>query len=210
MFRFAVVDDHPIMRNGLKEVIQARFHDATIDEFGAGYEFIWNLQQNDYDLVLLDISLGDLNGIEALQEIKKKRPKLPVLIVSMYPEQEYAIRAIRAGASGYVSKRSVAAELVQAMQKALAGQRYVSPAFAEKMLIDFETDSGKNPHEQLSARELQVLVLIGRGKTVKQIAEDLRLSADTIRTYRARILQKLSLKGTSQLVHYAVTKGLTQ
>jgi len=209
MFRFAIVDDHPIVRNGLKEVVLANFHDVTIDEYTAGYDFIRNVQNNQYDLALLDISLVDINGIEVLHEIRKKRPKLPVLIISMLPEEDYAIRAIKAGAQGYISKRTVASELVQAMRKVLAGKRYVSPVFAAKMLLDFETNAEKAPHETLSVRELQVLVLIGKGKTVNQIAEELHLSADTVRTYRTRILQKINVKGTSQMIHYAITHGLT-
>jgi two-component system, NarL family, invasion response regulator UvrY len=210
MFYFAIVDDHPILRNGLKEIILANFHDVTVDEYSTGYEFIWSIQKSHYDLALLDISLSDLNGIEVLKEIKKKKAKLPVLMVSMHSEEDYAIRAIKAGAHGYISKRTAAGELVEAMRKVLAGKRYVSPVFAQKMLLDFETKAEKAPHEMLSVRELQVLILIGGGKTVNQIAEDLHLSSDTVRTYRARILQKLSLRGTNQLMHYAITSGLIQ
>ncbi|HEY3276905.1 MAG TPA: response regulator transcription factor [Syntrophorhabdaceae bacterium] len=210
MVRFAIVDDHPIVRGGLKEIILANFHGVTIDEFSRGYEFMRNIQKNQYDIALLDISLPDINGIEVLEEIKKKTPKLPVLIVSMHPEEDYAIRAIKAGAYGYISKRTAAGDLVEGIRKVLSGKRYVSPAFADKLLLDFETYAEQAPHEKLSVRELQVLVLIGKGKTVNQIAQDLHLSADTVRTYRARILQKLGVKGTSQLMHYAITRGLTQ
>jgi DNA-binding NarL/FixJ family response regulator len=210
MFRFAIIDDYPIVRNGLKEIILETFHDVTIDEFERGYDFIRNAQSNQYDLALLDISLADISGIEALETIKKIRPRVPVLIVSMHPEDVYAVRAIKAGAHGYISKRSVVAELVEAMRTVLAGKRYVSPALAEKMRLDLETGAEKAPHENLSFRELQVLVLIGEGKTTKQIGDDLHLSTDTVNTYRTRISKKLNLKGTNQLMHYAIASGLTE
>ncbi|HEY3276333.1 MAG TPA: response regulator transcription factor [Syntrophorhabdaceae bacterium] len=208
MFRFAIVDDHPIVRIGLKEIILESFYGATIDEFAAGYELIWNARKNRYDIALLGIDLPDISGIEVLEEIKKKNTKLPVLIVSMHPEEDYATRALRAGAYGYVSKQSATEELLEAMRKVLSGKKYVSPAFADKMLSDFETGAEQAPHDKLSVRELQVLVMIGRGKTVNQMAEGFHLSADTLRTCRAIILQKLGMKGISQLMHYAITRGL--
>ena len=210
MYRFAIIDDHPIVRGGLKEIIAANFHAAEVEEYSRGYDFLAGLQKNKFDIVLLDITLPDMNGIEVLEEIKKKAPRIPVLVVSMHSEEDYAIRAIKAGAYGYVSKRTLSNELVEGIRKVLSGRRYVSPAFADKLLLDFETYAEQAPHEKLSARELQVLIFIGKGKTVNQVADELHLSADTVRTYRARILQKLGLKGTSQLMHYAITRGLVQ
>ena len=210
MLRFIMADDHPVVLKGLKEIISESFDKAIIDETTTGYELLRKVQNNQYDLVLLDISLPDINGLEVLKEIKKKKPKLPVLIISMYLEEQYALRAMKAGAQGYVTKRSASDELVLAVRKILSGKRYISPAFAEKMLYDFESDAEKSPHESLSDRELQVLCMIGKGKAVNQIAEELHVSANTVRTYRTRILEKIGVKGTSELIHYAVMHGLTE
>jgi two-component system invasion response regulator UvrY len=210
MLRIVIADDHPVVLKGLKEILSESFDDVIIDETTAGYELIGNVQKNQYDLALLDISLPDINGLEALKEVKKIKPKLPVLIVSMYPEEQYAPRAIKAGAQGYLTKRSAPSELVLAVRKLLSGKRYINPAFAEKMMFDFESNTEKSPHEQLSDRELQVFSMIGGGKAVSQIAEELHLSANTVRTYRARILEKIGAKGTSELIHYAITHRLTE
>ena len=210
MLRFIMADDHPVVLKGLKEILWESFDKAIIDETTTGYELLRKVQNNQYDLVLLDISLPDINGLEVLKEIKKTKPKLPVLIISMYLEEQYALRAMKAGAQGYVTKRSASDELVLAVRKILAGKRYISPAFAEKMLFDFESDAEKLPHQSLSDRELQVLCMIGKGKAVNQIAEELHVSANTVRTYRTRILEKIGVKGTSELIHYAVMHGLTE
>ena len=210
MLRFIMADDHPVVLKGLKEILWESFDKAIIDETTTGYELLRKVQNNQYDLVLLDISLPDINGLEVLKEIKKTKPKLPVLIISMYLEEQYALRAMKAGAQGYVTKRSASDELVLAVRKILSGKRYISPAFAEKMLYDFESDAEKSPHESLSDRELQVLCMIGKGKAVNQIAEELHVSANTVRTYRTRILEKIGVKGTSELIRYAVMHGLTE
>ena len=210
MLRFIMADDHPVVLKGLKEILRESFGKAIIEETTTGYELLRKVQNNQYDLVLLDISLPDINGLEVLKEIKKTKPKLPVLIISMYLEEQYALRAMKAGAQGYVTKRSASDELVLAVRKILSGKRYISPAFAEKMLYDFESDAEKSPHESLSDRELQVLCMIGKGKAVNQIAEELHVSANTVRTYRTRILEKIGVKGTSELIHYAVMHGLTE
>jgi two-component system invasion response regulator UvrY len=141
MLRVIIADDHPVVLKGLKEILSEGLDDVIIDGTTTGYELINNVQNNQYDLVLLDISLPDINGLEVLKEIKKKKPKLPVLIVSMYPEEQYALRAMKAGARGYLTKRSASEELVLAVRKILSGKRYVSPEFAEKMLYDFESNA---------------------------------------------------------------------
>ena len=168
MLRFIMADDHPVVLKGLKEILSEGFDDVIIDGTTTGYELLRNVQNNQYDLVLLDISLPDINGLEVLKEIRKARPKLPVLMISMYLEEQYALRAMKAGAQGYVTKRSASDELVLAVRKILSGKRYISPAFAEKMLFDFESSAEKPPHERLSDRELQVLCMIGGGKEVNQ------------------------------------------
>jgi two-component system invasion response regulator UvrY len=210
MLRFIIADDHPVVLKGLKEILSESFDKVILDETTTGYELLRKVQNNQYDLVLLDISLPDINGLEVLKEIKKKKPKLPVLIISMYLEDQYALRAMKAGAQGYVTKRSASTELVLAVRKILSGKRYISPAFAEKMLFDFESDAEKPLHESLSDRELQVLCMIGKGKAVNQIAEELHVSANTVRTYRTRILEKIGVTGTSELIHYALIHRLTE
>lgn len=210
MLRVVIADDHPVVLKGLKEILSEGIDEVIVDGTSTGYELINHVQKNQYDLVLLDISLPDINGLEVLKEIKKIRPKLPVLIISMYPEEQYAVRAVRAGARGYLTKRSAPDELVLAVRKILSGKRYVSSAFAEKMMFDFESNAERPPHEQLSDRELQVLCMIGAGKALNQIAEDLHLSANTVRTYRTRILDKMGMNGTSELIHYAVTHRLAE
>jgi DNA-binding NarL/FixJ family response regulator len=210
MLRIIITDDHPVVLKGLKEIIEEHFDDVTIDTSSKGYELLNKINNNDYDIVLLDISLPDINGLEVLREIKKKKLKLPVLILSMYPEEQYAARALKAGANGYLTKQSASDELVLAVRKILSGRKYISPAFAEKMILNFELDTEKPPHENLSGRELQVLCMMGKGKAVKEIAGELYLSPNTIRTYRTRILEKIGVKGTSELIHYAIVHNLTE
>ena len=210
MLRIIIADDHPIVLKGLKDILQECFGYAEIDEAPRGYKLLNKLKESDYDLVLLDISLPDINGLEALKEIKKIKPKLPVLIISMYPEEQYATRALKAGAQGYLTKQSASDELVLAVRKILSGKRYISPAFAEKMILDFEADVERPPHEKLSNRELQVMRILGKGKTLKEISEELHLSINTIRTYRVRILEKIGAKGTNELIHYALTHNLIE
>ena len=210
MLRIVIADDHPVVLKGLKEILSESFDDVIIDGTTTGYELMNNVRKNQYDLALLDISLPDINGLEVLKEINKKKPKLPVLIISMYPEEQYALRAIKAGARGYLTKRSASNELVLAVRKILSGKRYVSPVFAEKMLFEFESDAERPPHEGLSDRELQVLCMIGGGKAVNQIAQELHLSANTVRTYRTRILKKIGVNGTGELIHYAITHRLAE
>ncbi len=210
MLRIAITDDHPVVLKGLKEIISEGFNDVTIDVSTRGYELLNKITDNDYDIVLLDISLPDINGLEVLREIKKRKRKILVLILSMYPEEQYAARALKAGANGYLTKKSASDELVLAVRKILSGKKYISPAFAEKMMLDFESDTQKPPHESLSDRELQVLSMIGKGKAVKEIAGELHLSSNTVRTYRTRILEKIGVKGTSELIHYAITHGLAE
>jgi len=145
MLRMIIADDHPVVLKGLKEIIEEHFDDVTVDIISRGYELLNKITDNDYDIVLLDISLPDINGLEVLREIKKKKRKLLVLVLSMYPEEQYAARALKAGANGYLTKRSASDELVLAVRKILSGKKYISPAFAEKMMFDFESDTEKTP-----------------------------------------------------------------
>jgi DNA-binding NarL/FixJ family response regulator len=210
MLRVIIADDHPVVQKGLKEIIEEHFDDVEIDISSKGYDLLNKINNNDYDIVLLDISLPDINGLEVLREIKKKKRKIFVLVLSMYPEEQYAVRTLKAGANGYLTKKSASDELVLAVKKILSGRKYVSPAFAEKMMLDFESDTQTPPHENLSDRELQVLCMIGKGKAVKEIAGELHLSSNTVRTYRTRILEKIGVKGTSELIHYAIKHCLAE
>jgi two-component system, NarL family, invasion response regulator UvrY len=210
MLRVAIADDHPVVLKGLKEIMEEHFDDATVDTSSKGYELLNKIMSNDYDIVLLDISLPDINGLEVLKEIKKKKRHIPVLVLSMYSEEQYAARSLKAGAHGYLTKRSASDELVHAVRKILSGKRYVTPAFAAKMVLDFESATELPPHESLSDRELQVLRMIGDGKAVKEIAGELHLSSNTVRTYRTRISEKIGTKGTSELIHYALTHNLAE
>ncbi|MCX8021443.1 MAG: response regulator transcription factor [Syntrophorhabdaceae bacterium] len=209
MINVIIVDDHPVVIKGLKEIILENFSNLTIDDASSGHELLEKIQKVKYDLVILDISLPDINGLEVLKEVKKRQPRLSVLIISMYPENDYAIRAIKAGAKGYITKRSAPDELILAMRKILSGKRYVSPTFLEQMIFDFEEEPEKSPHQKLSDRELQVMCLLGKGKCIKEIAYHLHLSVNTVRTYRARVLEKIGLKGTNELIHYVIKHGLT-
>lgn len=210
MFRIIITDDHPVVLKGLREIISEGFNDATIDLCSKGYELLSKISNNDYDIVLLDISLPDINGLEVLKEIKKRKRKLPVLMLSMFPEENYAAHALKGGAQGYLTKGSASDELLKAVRQVLSGKKYISPAIAEKMMFDFESDTEIPLHENLSNRELQVLSMIGQGKAVKLIAEELHLSTNTIRTFRGRILEKIGAKGTNELIHYAIAHNLTE
>lgn len=208
MQRVIIADDHPVVYKGLKEILLENFGSLMVDAAGTGRELIEKVKETDYDLVLLDISLPDANGLDVLREMRRKRPRLPVLVISMYPEEMYAVRAIRTGAQGYLTKQSASEELVLAVRKILSGKRYVNPAFAVRMVVDFESDAAKPAHEKLSNREFQVMRMFGSGKTMKDIATELNLSINSIRTYRVRIMEKIGVKGTEGLIHYALTHGL--
>lgn len=208
MLKILIADDHPIVRKGLKQILEEGPHRVQCDEAKDGNEVLHKTQDHVYDLVLLDIAMPKVNGIDCLKQIKKEQPRTPVLIISMYPEEQYAVRAFKAGASGYLTKQSAADELLLAIKKVLAGKRYVSASLAEKLAWQLQTDSNLAPHEKLSDREFQVLQMIASGMTATQIADELFLSVKTISTYRARILEKMDLKNNAELTHYAIKNEL--
>ena len=210
MLRIIAVDGHPIALKGLKEIMREGFPDSTLDGTGSGREAVRRIENGGYDLAIMEIALLDMDGFEVLKQIKKKKPGLPVLVLSAYPEEQYAMRVIKAGGDGYLTKRSTSDELVQAAGKILSGKRYVNPAFAEKVVFDFESRPERLPYEELSGRELRVARLIGTGKTIKEINEELGVSINTVRTYRARVLRKIGLKGTNELIHYVVKHFLAE
>ena len=205
MHRILTIDDHEVVREGVKGLFA-----SDVAEFGearSGSEAVNLIREKDWDIAILDISLAGRSGLEVLKEIKQIKPKLPVLMLSMHAEDQYAMRAFKAGASGYVSKSSSRDELRDAVLKVIKGGRYVSPSMAERMVFDL-TSSEKLPHEQLSDRELEVLCLIASGRTVGEIAASLSLSDKTISTYRRRILDKMQLGTNAELTHYAIKNGL--
>ncbi len=206
--KIIVVDDHLVVRKGLKKILDETDDIEVVDEASNGQEFLSKVSKENYDMVLLDIFLPDRSGLDILKYLKVRKPGLPVLILSMYPEEQYAVRTLRAGASGYLTKTSLSEELISAIRKVREGGKYVSPALAEKLACDLETDYDKPLHENLSDREYQVMCMIGSGKRVKDIAEELFLSVKTISTYRSRILEKMKMKNNAELTYYTVENKL--
>lgn len=208
MVRILIADDHPILREGLKRILAGEADLKVAGEARNTQEVLELARKQDWDAIVLDISMPGRGGLEVLKELKHERPKLPVLILSMHPEDQFAIRAFRAGAAGYMTKESAPEELIKALRKILNGGRYVSPSLAEKMAFQLDIGTEQALHENLSDREYQVMTLIASGKTVSQIAEELSLSVKTISTYRARILEKMNLMNNAQLTYYAIRNGL--
>ncbi len=208
MLRILIVDDHAVVRDGVKTIFDERPDEVVFGESSTAQQALDLIAAENWDVVLLDISLGARNGLEVLRELKHIRPKVPVLIFSMHSEEQYARRAFKAGAAGYVTKGSSRAELLQAIVKVAAGGRYVSSALAEKLVLDIERGTDRPPHEALSDREFEVMCLIASGKTVREIALLLSLSDKTISTYRARILEKMDMRTSAELTHYAIQNAL--
>ncbi len=206
--KILIADDHPIVRAGFKQVISDMPDMLVADEAGNGQEVLNLIGKKDYDLVLLDISMPGRSGLEVLKDLKSEKPKLPVLILSIYPEEQYAVRALRAGASGYMTKASAANELIAAIRKISAGGKYISASLAEKLAFYLDGDATRPPHETLSDREYQVMLMIASGKTVTEIADELCLSVKTISTYRTHILEKMKMKNNAEITLYAVQNKL--
>jgi two-component system, NarL family, invasion response regulator UvrY len=210
MIKIFIADDHPVVRMGIKQIL-AEVKDMTVaDEAGTGQETIKKVAKNDYDVILLDISMPGRNGLDILREIKNKKPKIPVLILSIYPEDQYAVRVLKLGAAGYLTKESVPEELINAIRKVAQGRKYISANLAEKLATDLELNSDKPPHENLSDREYQVLCLLASGKRLKDIADTLSLSIKTISTYRTRILEKMKMDNNAELIRYALQNNLVR
>jgi DNA-binding NarL/FixJ family response regulator len=203
-----VVDDHTILREGLKKIIDYSNEFIVTAEADNGQTAIQHMRDADFDLVLLDISLPDRDGIDVLTQIKKELPCLPVLILSLYPESQYAIRALRAGAAGYLNKKSTPDELLEAMKTAVTGLKYITAAVAQELAQSLTKNKIGDLHASLSNREYQTLIMIGAGQTVTEIAEHLSLSVKTISMYRSRLLLKMSLRNNAELTHYALRHQL--
>jgi DNA-binding NarL/FixJ family response regulator len=208
MKRLLIADDHPVVREGLKKIFEKEPSFRIEGEARTGQEVINKIRKNEFDLVLMDITMPGKNWLEVLKELKAEFPKLPVLIVSMHKEDEYILRALKAGAAGYLNKDSIMTELVAAVKKISQGGRYISPELAERVLFQLDQDPEQLPHKALSDREYEVLCLIAEGKSTKEIAQDLFISENTVGTYRSRILEKMRLRTTAELIRYAVRHDL--
>lgn len=206
--KILIVDDHAVVRAGLQQILSETSDLVTAREASTGKEALKLAAADDLDLVLLDIALPDMNGLDVLKELHRMQPDRPVLMLSMYPEEQYAIRALKAGARGYLTKGSAPEELTSAIRKVSQGGRYISLVLAEKLACYLGTAQEKSPHQTLSDREYQVMLMIASGKTVSEIAEELVLSTKTISTNRRRALQKMGMKHNAEFTYYAVKEGL--
>lgn len=208
MIKVLIADDHPVVRKGLKEIIEETFDMRVTAEASNGYEVLEKTSKGEFDVVILDISMPGRGGLDVLKEIKKRNPEISVLVLSVHPEEQYAVRALKAGASGYLTKDSAQDELIKALRKILTGRKYISISLAEKLASDLETNKEKPVHETLSDREYEVLCEIASGKTLKEIAEELYLSIKTVSTYRSRLMEKMRMKTNADLIRYALKHKL--
>src|SRR6185436_3691381 len=208
--KILTVDDHAVVRNGVKRIFEESRSTATFGEASNAQEACRLVREQPWDVVVLDITLGDRSGIEVMKELKDIRPKLPVLILSMHSEAQFARRAFKAGAAGYITKDSLPDELARAITKVAKGGKYVSPTLAEMLVMDVDGGIDKLPHERLSGREFEVMCLIASGKTVTEIAESLSRSVKTISTYRARILEKTGMKNNAEMTYYVIQNKLIE
>ncbi|MDQ1708050.1 MAG: hypothetical protein QOJ88_1261 [Pyrinomonadaceae bacterium] len=208
MKRILIIDDHAVVRDGLKRTFESQSYSVIFGEASTGAEALQLAREQDWDLAVLDLSLGEQNGLDVLKDLKLIRPRLPVLIFSMHAEEQYARRAFTAGASGYVTKDSPTPELAKAINSLMTGGRYITSALAEKIVFDLGRGSDRPPHENLSDREFEVMRLIALGRTVTEIGDLLALSDKTISTYRARLLEKMGMKTNAELTRYAIQNKL--
>ncbi len=208
MMRVLIVDDHAVVRRGLRGLLSDEFEGADFGEAGDAAQALNLLRHAKWDIALLDLTLPGKSGLDLLKELKAEWPRLPVLVLSGHPEDQFAVRVLKAGAGGYMTKESAPEELAKAIRKILAGGRYVSAALAETLALGVKQDLTRAPHETLSDREYEVMSHIAAGKTVTEIAEELSLSAKTISTYRTRVLEKLGVKNSAKIVQYAIRNGL--
>jgi two-component system, NarL family, invasion response regulator UvrY len=203
-----LADDHIYTRKGLQQIIKAEFANSLITEVDNGIEVLKCAREKKFDVIILDINMPKLNGIETMKQLHQNGNDSPILILSMYSEDQYAIRALKAGASGYLTKMSAPEELIEAINCILKGKKYITASLAEKLAGTLGEKQGQSPHEQLSDREFLVLKMIASGKQVSVIAKELNLSIPTVSTYRARILFKMKMKTNAELTHFAISSGL--
>ena len=210
MIKVLLADDHAVVRHGLTKILTEESGTFTFGEAGNGAEVFELVRKQKWDIVVMDVTMPGRNGIEVLKELKRLHKHLPVLILSFHPEDQYAIRALRNGASGYITKASAPEELVKAIHKILRGEKYISADLAKKIPFYLDPETDQPPHEKLSDREYQVLCMLASGKASKDIAEELSLSVKSISTYRSRILEKFNLKTNAELIHYAIQNNLVE
>ena len=210
MIKVLIADDHAVVRQGLKQILADTPDISVVAEAANGQEALTKVRTNKVDLVILDMTMPGKSGLETLTDLKRERPNLPVLVLSVHGEDQYGVRVLKSGASGYLTKNSAPDELVSAIRKAVTGGKYISPGLAEKMASGLAADTEIPPHERLSDREYQVLCLMASGKMIKEIAEQMSLSVKTVSTYRFRILGKLNKNNSAELIHYAIQHGLVQ
>lgn len=209
MIKVLIADDHLLMRRGLAQIIQDSPGLQVAGEAGDGQEALEAVRSHAVDVVVLDIAMPGKGGLDVIRDMKAARPDLKVIVLSMYPEEQYAIRSLRDGASAYLTKSSAPEELIQAIRTVAAGKRYITPSVADKLATFVEGSEQRPPHESLSSRELQVLTHIGSGREVKEVARELNLSIKTVSTYRSRILAKLGMRTNAQLIRYAIEHSLS-
>lgn len=210
LIKILIADDHPLIREGLKQIISDEKDMEVRGEASNVEEMMQLLEECRYDIVILDITMPGRSGLDALEDLKRKHPDLPVLILSIHPENEYAIRAFRSGAKGYITKQSMPQELVNAIRKMVEGKKYISSSMAEKIIDILGRGDDREPHECLSKREFQVMQKLASGKTIRQIATDLFISENTVRTYKARILEKMRMNNIAELIRYAIENNLVE
>lgn len=208
MIKIVIADDHDIVRAGLKQIIADEEDMEVAGEANSGEKLIELIKKNDYDVVLLDLKMSGMNGIEVMKHIKAIKPAIPVIVLSMHAEDQYAVRTIKAGASGYITKETAGDSLISAVKRVVAGGKYISPTLAETLAESVAGGGNELPHENLTDREFQVLCMIASGKTVSEIGSELFLSVKTISTYRQRILEKMNMKNNSELTHYVIKNNI--
>lgn len=209
LLNIMLVDDHPIVRRGLRDILAEAFEGATVQEVGCGQDALSLVRSHPWSVVILDLSLPDGSGLDVLKKVRELRPRMPVLILSMHAVDQFARRAITAGAAGYLTKEAADTELVTAVTRLVRGGKYFGPEVLEGVALGIHPDRDDRPHERLSDREYQVLRMIGSGRTVSEIANVLTLSVKTVSTYRARVLEKMGMRTNAELTHYAVRHGLS-
>ncbi|MDQ1265186.1 MAG: hypothetical protein QG635_336 [Bacteroidota bacterium] len=210
MIKIIIVDDHAVVRKGLKQIFDETPDLSVIDEANSGKELLDKVRVNSYDVVILDISMPGKDGLDTLKDLKLEKPDLPVLVFTVYPEEQYAVRLLKAGAAGYLNKESEPEELIDAIRKVSRGRKYISSYLAEILASNLDPGGEAPLHESLSDREFQVMCMIASGKTVTEIANELSLSINTISTYRNRILEKMSMKSNAEITHYAIKNRLVE
>lgn len=210
LLKIIIADDHMVVRQGLRLILAEAFRKATFGEAQNAQELFDLLRKEAWNAIVMDLTMPGANGLDLLKRVKHEHPEVPVLILSMHPEDQYAVRTLKAGAAGYLTKESASEELVNALHKVLRGGKYINASVAEKLLLNLGSETERPPHELLSDREYQVMSLIAMGKEVGQIAQELSLSVKTISTYRARVLEKMNMKTNAELMHYAIQNNLVQ